>query len=73
MSWNMKDKLADRKQTGKTTPAAIAPIGNAHADAALLEKIENLVTNFRHRYSTKERSRFLSLNIKGNDNYYQTP
>ncbi|KAF2571500.1 hypothetical protein F2Q70_00002820 [Brassica cretica] len=52
----MKDKLAGRKHTGKTTPAAIAPIGNAHADAALLEKIENLVTTFRHRYSTKERS-----------------
>ncbi|KAG2307029.1 hypothetical protein Bca4012_084012 [Brassica carinata] len=53
MSRNMKDKLAARNNDGKTTSAVTAPMNNAYANAAMLEKIENLVVAFRHRKSTK--------------------
>ena len=69
----MKNKLAARKHTGKTTPAATAPMANAYANAAELEKTKNLVANFRQWKSTKLRSQFLCINIKGNNNNYQTP
>ncbi|KAL0876734.1 hypothetical protein Bca101_026439 [Brassica carinata] len=55
-SGNMKDKLAARINTGKTTPAAIDPMANAYANATGLEKIENLVATFCHRKSTKTSS-----------------
>ncbi|KAF3598396.1 hypothetical protein F2Q69_00035830 [Brassica cretica] len=35
MSGYMKDKVAARKNVGKTTPAATTPIANAHANAVL--------------------------------------
>ena len=41
--------------------------------AVVLNKIENLVVTFRHEKSTKTSSRFLCLNRKGNDKFYQTP
>ena len=63
MSGYMKDKLA----------ALTAPMANAYANAVVFNKIENLVATFRHRKSTKTSSRFLFLNIKGNDKSYQTP
>ena len=36
MSGYMKDKVAARKNVGKTTPAATTPIANAHANAVVL-------------------------------------
>ncbi|KAG5384938.1 hypothetical protein IGI04_036408 [Brassica rapa subsp. trilocularis] len=63
MSGYMNDKLA----------ALTAPMVNAYANTVLFNKIENLVATFRHRKSTKTSSRFLFLNIKGNDKSYQTP
>ncbi|KAL0706259.1 hypothetical protein Bca4012_072685 [Brassica carinata] len=73
MSGNTKDKITVRKNAGKTTPAAIAPMANAYTNAPVLKKIENLVATFRHRKSNETSSRFLSLNIKGNNKFYQTP
>ncbi|KAF3508414.1 hypothetical protein F2Q69_00007311 [Brassica cretica] len=73
MSGNTKDKIQFRKNAGKTTPAATAPMDNAYANATVLEKIENLAATFRHRKSSETRSRFLCLNIKGNGKFYQTP
>ncbi|KAF2620147.1 hypothetical protein F2Q68_00039734 [Brassica cretica] len=49
MSGNTKDKISVRNNAGKTTPAAIAPMANAYANAAALEKIKNLSANFYHR------------------------
>ncbi|KAF2621036.1 hypothetical protein F2Q68_00038729 [Brassica cretica] len=46
MSGNTKDKIAARKNAGKTTPAATAPMANAYANTTVLEKIENLVALF---------------------------
>ncbi|KAL0791533.1 hypothetical protein Bca101_007779 [Brassica carinata] len=37
MSGYMKDKVAARKNVGKTTPAATTPIANAHANAVDLK------------------------------------
>ncbi|KAF3572709.1 hypothetical protein F2Q69_00058522 [Brassica cretica] len=62
-----------RNNAGKTTPAAAAPMANAYANATVLEKIENLSATFRHRKCNETSSRFLFLNIKGNDKSYQTP
>ncbi|KAF2562345.1 hypothetical protein F2Q70_00017449 [Brassica cretica] len=59
--------------SGKKTPAATAPISNAYANATVLKKIENLAATFRHRKCNETSSRFLFLNIKGNDKSYQTP
>ncbi|WZZ08146.1 hypothetical protein YC2023_094067 [Brassica napus] len=59
----MKDKLA----------ALTAPMANAYTNAVVFNKIESLAATFRHRKSTKTSSRFLFLNIKGNDKSYQTP
>ncbi|KAF3503654.1 hypothetical protein F2Q69_00043977 [Brassica cretica] len=73
MSGNTKEKIAVRNNAGKKTPAATAPIGNAYANATVLEKIENLAVTFRHRKCNETSSRFLFLNIKGNDKSYQTP
>ncbi|KAF3523089.1 hypothetical protein F2Q69_00048243 [Brassica cretica] len=73
MSGNTKDKIPVRNNAGNTTPAATAPMANSYANATVLEKIENLVATFRHRKSNETSSRFLSLNIKGNDKFYQTP
>ncbi|KAF3510028.1 hypothetical protein F2Q69_00006774 [Brassica cretica] len=73
MSGNTKDKIAVRNNAGKTTPAATAPMANAYANATVFEKIENLAATFRHRKCNETSSRFLFLNIKGNDKYYQTP
>ena len=73
MSGNTKDKIAVRNNAGKITTAATASMDNAYANATVLEKIENLVATFRRRKSNKTSSRFLSLNIKGNDKFYQTP
>ncbi|KAG5373886.1 hypothetical protein IGI04_042790 [Brassica rapa subsp. trilocularis] len=41
--------------------------------APMFNKIESLAATFRHRKSTKRSSRFLFLNLKGNDKSYQTP
>ena len=46
MSGYMKDKVAARKSAGKTTPVATTPIANAHANAVVLNKIENLTILF---------------------------
>ncbi|KAF3537204.1 hypothetical protein F2Q69_00021451 [Brassica cretica] len=73
MSRNTKDKIAVRNNAGKTTPAATAPMANAYVNATILEKIENLAATFRHRKCNETSSRFLFLNIKGNDKSYQTP
>ncbi|KAF2552161.1 hypothetical protein F2Q68_00033861 [Brassica cretica] len=62
-------KIAVRNNAGKKTPADTAPMAKAYANATVLEKIENLATTFCHRKC----SRFLFLNIKGNDKSYQTP
>ena len=70
MSGNTKDKIAVRNNTGKTTPAPTAPLANAYANATVLEKIENLAATFRHRKCNERSSRFLFLNIKGNDKFY---
>ncbi|KAL0730460.1 hypothetical protein Bca4012_026553 [Brassica carinata] len=56
ISKNMKDKLAAHINTGKTTPAVTAPMANAYANAAVLEKIKNLLATLRHRKSTKTSS-----------------
>ncbi|KAF3601506.1 hypothetical protein F2Q69_00035618 [Brassica cretica] len=71
MSGNMKEKIAVRNNAGKKTPAATAPMANTYANATVLEKIENLAATFRHRKCKGKRSIF--LNIKGNDQSYQTP
>ena len=73
MSGNTKDKIAVRNSAGKTTPAATAPMANAYANTTVLEKIENLAATFRHRKCNETSSRFLCLNIKGSDKFYQTP
>ncbi|KAF3523919.1 hypothetical protein F2Q69_00048838 [Brassica cretica] len=49
MSGNTKEKIAVFHNTGKTTPAAAAPMANAYANATVLEKVENLAATFRHR------------------------
>ncbi|KAF3541061.1 hypothetical protein F2Q69_00022871 [Brassica cretica] len=68
-----KEKIAVRNSAGKKTPAATAPMANAYANATVLEKIKNRAATFRHRKCNKTSSRFLFLNIKGNDKSYQTP
>ncbi|KAF3597972.1 hypothetical protein DY000_02022545 [Brassica cretica] len=73
MSGNTKDKIAVCNDAGKTTPAATVPMANAYENATVLEKIENLAATFRHRKCNEPSSRFLFLNIKGNDKSYQTP
>ena len=73
MSGNTKDKITVHNNAGKTTPAATAPMANAYANGIVLEKIKNLATTFRHRKRDETSSRFLCLNIKGNDKFYQTP
>ncbi|KAL0649779.1 hypothetical protein Bca4012_092470 [Brassica carinata] len=73
MSGNTKDKIAVHKNAGKTTPAATAPMVNAYANATILEKIYNLAATLRHRKCNETSSRFVFLNINGNDKSYQTP
>ncbi|KAF2561802.1 hypothetical protein F2Q70_00015052 [Brassica cretica] len=73
MSGNTKEKIAVRNNASKKTPSATAPMANAYANATVLEKIENLDATFRHRKCNETSSRFLFLNIKGNDKSYQTP
>ncbi|KAL0835429.1 hypothetical protein Bca101_087318 [Brassica carinata] len=73
MSGNTKEKIAVRNNAGKKTPAATAPMANAYSNATVIEKIENLAATFRHRKCNETSSRFLFLNIKGNDKLYQTP
>ncbi|KAF2561833.1 hypothetical protein F2Q70_00016932 [Brassica cretica] len=73
MSGNTKDKIAVRNNAGKTNPATTSPMANAYANAIVLEKIENLAATFRHRKCNETSSRFLFLNIKGNNKSYQTP
>ncbi|KAF3487901.1 hypothetical protein F2Q69_00055743 [Brassica cretica] len=73
MSGNTKEKIAVRNNAGKTTPTATAPMANAYANATVLEKIENLAATFRHKKCYEMSSRFLCLNIKGNDKFYQIP
>ncbi|KAL0645853.1 hypothetical protein Bca4012_044144 [Brassica carinata] len=73
MSGNTKDKIAVCNNTGKTNPAATAPMANAYANATVLEKIENFAATFRHMKCNETSSRFPFLNIKGNDKFYQTP
>ncbi|KAL0669299.1 hypothetical protein Bca4012_032003 [Brassica carinata] len=73
MSGNTKEKIEVRNNAGKKTPAATPPMANAYANAIVLEKIENLAATFRHRTCNETISRFLFLNIKGNDKSYQTP
>ncbi|KAL0667776.1 hypothetical protein Bca4012_030480 [Brassica carinata] len=73
MSGNTKENIAVRNNAGKKTPAATTPMANAYANATVLEKIENLAATFRHRKCNETSSRFLFLNIKGNDKSYQTP
>ncbi|KAF3532146.1 hypothetical protein DY000_02041522 [Brassica cretica] len=71
MSGNTKKKIAVRNNAGKKTPATTAPMANAYANATVLEKIE--IAAFRHRKCNETSSRFLFLNIKGNNQSYQTP
>ncbi|KAF2611843.1 hypothetical protein F2Q70_00012013 [Brassica cretica] len=59
MSGNTKEKIVVRNNAGKKTPAATAPMANAYANATVLEKIENLAANFRHRKCNETSSRFL--------------
>ncbi|KAF3569731.1 hypothetical protein F2Q69_00059758 [Brassica cretica] len=73
MSGNTKEEIAVRDNAGKKTPAATAPMDNAYANGTVLETIENLAATFRHRKCNETSSRFLLLNIKGNDKSYQTP
>ena len=73
MSGNTKDKIAVSNNPGKTTPAATAPMANAYANAKVLKKIKNLDATFRHRKCNVTSSRFLFLNIKGNNKSYQSP
>ncbi|KAF3487526.1 hypothetical protein F2Q69_00052600 [Brassica cretica] len=73
MSGNTKEEIAVRNNAGKKTPAATAPMVNAYANATVLEKIENLAATYCHKKCNETSSRFLFLNIKGNDNSYQTP
>ncbi|KAL0749396.1 hypothetical protein Bca101_031399 [Brassica carinata] len=73
MSGKTREKIAVRNNAGKTTPVATAPIANSFGNATILEKIENLVAIFRHMKSNETSSRFLSLNIKENDKFDQTP
>ncbi|KAG5388590.1 hypothetical protein IGI04_030131 [Brassica rapa subsp. trilocularis] len=61
MSGYMKGKLA----------ALTAPMANAYENAVVFNKIKNLVATFRHRKSTKTSSRFLPVNTKENNKYYQ--
>ena len=72
MSGNTKDEIALRNNAGKKSPAAAAPMANANANAKVLEKIENLAATFRQRKCNETSSRFIFLNIKGNDKSYQT-
>ena len=71
MSENTKDKIAVCNNAGKTAPAATAPMANAYANDTVLEKIENLAATFRHKKCNETSSRFLFLNIKGNDKSYK--
>ncbi|KAL0682247.1 hypothetical protein Bca4012_049094 [Brassica carinata] len=75
MSGKTKYKIAVRNNAGKTTPAATAPMANAYANAIVPKKKnrKNLAATFRHRKCNETSSRFLFLNIKGNDKSYQTP
>ncbi|KAF3526919.1 hypothetical protein F2Q69_00047855 [Brassica cretica] len=73
MSGNTNDKISVCNNAGKKTPAATAPMANAYANATVLEKIENLPATFRHKKCNETSSRFLFLNIKGNDKSYQNP
>ncbi|KAF2590411.1 hypothetical protein F2Q70_00038353 [Brassica cretica] len=73
VNFSSHNKIAVRNNAGKTTPAATAPMANAYVNATVLEKIENLAATFRHRKCNETSSRFLFLNIKGNDKSYQTP
>ncbi|KAF2538397.1 hypothetical protein F2Q68_00021622 [Brassica cretica] len=73
MSGLTKDKIVVRNNTGKTTPAATAPMANAYANATVLEKIKNLAATFRHRKCNETSSQFLFLNINENYKFYQTP
>ncbi|KAF2558996.1 hypothetical protein F2Q68_00017276 [Brassica cretica] len=73
MSGSTKEKIVVCNNAGKKTPAATAPTANAYANATVLEKIKNLALTFRHQKCNETSSRFLFLNIKGNDKSYQTP
>ncbi|KAF3569730.1 hypothetical protein F2Q69_00059759 [Brassica cretica] len=73
MYGNTKEEIAVRNNAGKKTPAATTPMANAYANATVLEKNENLAATFCHRKCNETSSRFLLLNIKGNDKSYQTP
>ncbi|KAF2600234.1 hypothetical protein F2Q68_00009635 [Brassica cretica] len=73
MSGNTKEKIAVSNNAGKKTPDATAPMASAYANATVLEKIEKLAATFRHRKCNETSLRFLFLNIKGNDQSYQTP
>ncbi|KAL0836321.1 hypothetical protein Bca101_088210 [Brassica carinata] len=73
MSGNTKDKITVRNNAGKTTPAETSPMANTYANPVLLEKIENLASTFRHRKCYETSSRFLCLNRKENDKFYQSP
>ncbi|KAF3487655.1 hypothetical protein F2Q69_00052311 [Brassica cretica] len=68
MSGNTKEKITVHNNAGKKTPAATAPMANAYANATVLEKIEKLAATFRHRKCNETSSRYLFLNIKGNEN-----
>ncbi|KAF3603344.1 hypothetical protein F2Q69_00038455 [Brassica cretica] len=46
MSGNTKEKIAVRNNAGKKTPAATAPMGNAYANATVLEKNEKPFCDF---------------------------
>ena len=73
MSGNTKDKILVRNNAGKTTPAATAPMANAYANAVVLEKLDNVAVTFHHRKCNRTSLRFLCLNVKGNNKFYQTP
>ncbi|KAF3612010.1 hypothetical protein DY000_02046267 [Brassica cretica] len=74
MSGNTKDKIAVRNNAGKTTPAATTPMANTYANAIMPKKIEKTLPRFFANRKCYETSlRFLCLNIKENDKFYQIP
>ncbi|KAF3501193.1 hypothetical protein F2Q69_00043060 [Brassica cretica] len=75
MSGNTKDKIAVRNNASKTTPAATAHMANDYANAIVPKKNQkkNYPRLFANRKCYEMSLRFLCLNIKENDKFYQIP
>ena len=69
-----KYEIAVRNNADKKTSAATAPMANAYANATVLEKIEKTKPrHFANRKCYETSLRFLYLNKKENDKFYQIP